>query len=82
MRKFNTDLALETNETGKIKIMITFIIDTDGKPVNIEATGGPEILNKHAIEVVGLLPTLTPANKDGKPVNVSYKLPFTFFVAN
>ena len=82
MRKFNTDLALETNETGKIKIMITFIIDTEGKPVNIEATGGPELLNKHAIEVVGLLPTLTPATKDDKTVNVSYKRPFTFFIAN
>ncbi len=82
MRKFNTDLALETNETGKIEIMITFIMDTDGKAINIEATGGPELLNKHAIEVVGLLPTLTPATKDDKPVNVSYKLPFTFFVAN
>lgn len=82
MRKFNTDLALDVNETGKIKIMITFIIDSEGKAINIEATGGPEILNKHAIEVVGLLPTLTPATKDDKPVNVSYKLPFTFFIAN
>ncbi len=82
MRKFNTDLALDVNETGKIKIMITFIIDAEGKAINIEATGGPEILNKHAIEVVGLLPTLTPATKDDKPVNVSYKLPFTFFIAN
>ncbi|APY07566.1 hypothetical protein BWZ20_04310 [Winogradskyella sp. J14-2] len=82
MRKFNVDLASKIQESGKIKILITFIIDTEGKAINIKATGGPEILNKHAIEIVGLLPTLTPATKDDKPVNVSYKLPFTFFIAN
>ncbi|WP_405293037.1 energy transducer TonB [Algibacter sp. Ld11] len=80
MRKFNTDLASDVGLTGKIKIMINFIIDTNGKPVNIEATGGPDIMNKNAIEVIGLLPNLKPGMKDGKPINVSYKMPLTFQV--
>lgn len=79
-RKFNTDLAAEANVTGKIRINIEFVIDTSGKPINITASGGPELLNQNAIEVIGLLPNLKPGMKDGKPINVSYKMPLTFQV--
>jgi hypothetical protein len=82
MRKFNTDLAAEVGLTGKIKIMIEFVIDTNGKPININATGGPEIMNQNAIEVIGLLPNLEPGTKQGKPINVSYKMPLNFIVAD
>ena len=58
------------------------MIDTNGKPINITATGGPEIMNKNAIEVIGLLPNLKPGTKDGKPINVSYKMPLMFQVAD
>ena len=78
MRKFNTDLAGDVGLTGRIKIMIEFIIDTKGKPVNINATGGPEIMNQNAIDVIGLLPNLKPGIKDGEPINVSYKMPLIF----
>ena len=81
-RKFNTDLAADVGLTGKVKIMIEFVIDTNGKPINITATGGPEIMNKNAIEVIGLLPNLKPGTKDGKPINVSYKMPLMFQVAD
>ncbi len=79
-RKFNTDLAAEANVTGKIRINIEFVIDTSGKPINITASGGPELLNQNAIEVIGLFPNLKPGMKDGKPINVSYKMPLTFQV--
>lgn len=82
MRKFNTDLAAEVGLTGKIKIMIEFVIDTNGKPININATGGPEIMNQNAIEVIGLLPNLEPGTKEGKPINVSYKMPLNFMIAD
>jgi len=78
MRKFNTSLAGDVGLTGRVKIRIEFIIDTNGKPVNINATGGPEIMNQNAIEVIGLLPDLKPGMKDGEPINVSYKMPLIF----
>lgn len=77
-KKFNTDLAADVAITGKIKINIEFIINTSGKPINITANGGPEIMNQNAIEVIGLLPDLKPATKNGKPVNISYKMPLIF----
>ncbi|AXP79500.1 Gram-negative bacterial tonB protein [Mariniflexile rhizosphaerae] len=82
MRKFNTDLAADVELTGKIKIMIEFVIDTNGKPININAAGGPEIMNQNAIEVIGLLPNLEPGTKEGKPINVSYKMPLNFIIAD
>ena len=81
-RKFNLDLLGEVKQTGKVKIMITFIIDTDGKAINIEATGGPDILNENAVDVIGLLPNFKPATKDGEPINVSCKMPLQFFIAD
>lgn len=81
-RKFNTDLASEIGIKGKIKINIEFLIDTDGKPININANGGPEIMNKNAIEVIGLLPDLKPGTLNGKPINVLYKIPLIFQVAH
>ena len=82
MRKFNTDLAAEVGLTGKVKIMIEFVIDTNGKAINITANGGPEIMNQNAIDVIGILPNLKPATKNGEPINVSYKLPLNFYVAD
>lgn len=81
-RKFNTDLAAEVDVTGKIKINIEFVIDTNGRPINITANGGPEIMNQNAIEVIGLLPDLKPGTNKGKPVNVLYKMPLVFQIAN
>ena len=62
--------------------MIEFIIDTNGKPINITASGGPEIMNQNAIDVIGLLPNLRPGTKNGKPINVSYKMPLVFQIAD
>jgi hypothetical protein len=81
-RKFNTDLAADVDVTGKIKINIEFVIDTNGRPINITANGGPEIMNQNAIEVIGLLPDLKPGTNNGKPVNVLYKMPLVFQIAN
>lgn len=78
VRNFNTDLAAEIGLTGTLKILIEFIIDENGKPVNIHAYGGPKIMTQNAIEVIGLLPDLKPGIRDGKPVNVSYELPIVF----
>jgi hypothetical protein len=82
VRKFNIGLAADIGLTGKVKIMIEFVIDTNGKAININATGGPGIMNQNAIEVIGLLPDLKPGTKDGTPINVLYKMPLMFQVAD
>ncbi|CAH8282056.1 TonB-like protein [Mariniflexile fucanivorans] len=82
IRKFNTNLAQEANVTGRIRINIEFVIDINGKPINITANGGPKIMNENAIEVIGLLPNLKAGTKNGKPVNVLYKMPLVFQIAN
>jgi hypothetical protein len=79
-RKFNTELASEVGISGKIRIMNEFVIDVEGNPINITASGGPEIMNQNAIDVIGVLPKLKPGMKDGKPINVSYKMPLLFQV--
>lgn len=81
-KKFNINLASELGLSGKIKIDIEFVIDTDGKPINITANGGPEIMNQNAIEVIGLLPDFKSETKNGKPVNVLYKLPLIFRITD
>ncbi len=79
-RNFKTELASEVGISGKIRIMIEFIIDVEGNPINITASGGPEILNQNAIDVIAVLPKFKPGMKDGKPINVSYKLPLLYQV--
>ena len=39
-----------------------------------------EILKKEMTRVIGKLPQLTPATKGGKPVSVSFVLPFNYKV--
>ncbi len=77
-RKFNVELAPELGLTGRIRIDVTFIIDKEGKPKDINATGGPEIMNQEAIEVIQNLPQLTPASQNGETVEIIYKLPILF----
>ncbi len=81
-KKFNTELAGDLGIVGKIRIELEFIIDKNGKVVNITATGGPELMNQNAMDVISILPNLEPATQNGEKVNVSYKLPILFHVAN
>lgn len=77
-RKFNTTLVSDLGLTGLIRIDITFVIDKEGKPKNISASGGPEIINQHAVEVIQNLPQLTPATQNDEVVEIAYKMPVVF----
>jgi hypothetical protein len=79
-RKFNSEFVSEDGISKKIRIEIEFIIDAEGKPINITASGGPETLNQSAIGVIAILPKFKPGMKDGKPINVLYKLPLIYQV--
>jgi hypothetical protein len=82
MRTFNTDLVADVDTSGTIKFNIDFVIDVDGKPINIIVNGGPEIMNQNLIDVISSLPALKPGTKHGKPIKVSYEMPFTLRIAD
>lgn len=79
-RKLNTDLVSELGLTGFVKIEVTFTIDKEGRSKNISATGGPEIMNQNAVEVIETLPQLSPAMNNGELVEVFYKVPIAFSI--
>lgn len=79
-RKFNTGLATETGVQGKMRIEVNFVIDTEGKVINITASGGPDIMNREAVNVIASLPQLEPGSIGEQTVNVAYTLPITFHV--
>lgn len=80
---FKTELAQELGlDAGKKKVYVQFKIDKTGEIVNIRARGPHARLEKEAIRVVTLLPSMTPGKQRRKPVNVSYTLPITLQVVN
>lgn len=80
---FKTELAQELGlDAGKKKVYVQFKIDKTGEITNIRARGPHARLEKEAIRVVHLLPSMTPGKQRRKPVNVSYTLPITLQVVN
>ena len=78
--KISNDLGLPN---GTVKIYVIFKIDTDGNIFNAQARAPHPALEKEALMVVNLIPTLEkPGYIDGKPVIVPYSLPITFKVEN
>ena len=79
-KNYDTGLASRLGLTGTTKINIECIIDTDGNPVNISASGGPEVMNAHAVEIMSQLPQSIPAMQNAKSVPVQFKTSVTFIV--
>jgi hypothetical protein len=82
-RKFDVGLAAELGlPTGRYKIEIIFYISKEGDIVNIVAKSAYPELNEEAVRVINSIPKfLTPAIKDGKPVELKYGLPIRFIIA-
>lgn len=81
-RNFNTDLANELGLTGKQRIIVTFVIDQQGKVTNIKAQANHPRLETEAQRVVAKLPIFIPATHKGKNVSVKYSLPITFVIVD
>jgi TonB family protein len=61
------------------KVMVTFVVDSDGNTTNIRvAEGLDETLDKVAVYVVSNFPKWKPGRQRGKPVDVSYTVPVVF----
>jgi len=60
-------------------VFISFIIDKDGMPTELEVLRSPdERLSANALEVVGKMPAWTPGKQDGEPVKVQYNSPISY----
>jgi protein TonB len=80
-KNYNTNLSQDLGLTpGKKKVYVIFKIDKNGHVTNARARGPHARLEKEALRVVNLLPTLTPGKQRGIPVAVSYTLPITLHV--
>ena len=80
-RKFNTGLAGDLGlSPGKKRVFVQFKIDKTGKIVDVRARGPHKRLEKEAMRVVNLLPSMTPGKQRGRPVGVKYTLPITLLV--
>ena len=60
-------------------VMINFVVNSNGKPVKAKVIKAldPQ-LDGLALNIIGQLPDWKPGSNNGKPVNVSYTIPFRF----
>ena len=71
------EIAKENGVTGKV--FIQFVINKDGKVVDVEVLRGVDpYLDKEAKRVVSDMPAWTPGKQRGKTVKVSFQLPINF----
>jgi protein TonB len=61
------------------RVWIAFVIDQKGyaDEVWVERSVDP-LLDQEALRVIKMLPRMTPATVDGKPVNLRYSIPINF----
>lgn len=61
------------------KVMVTFVVDSDGNTTNIRVVKGlDETLDKVAVYVVSNFPKWKPGRQRGRPIDVSYTIPVVF----
>lgn len=70
-------LAQENNIQGRV--ICQFVVNTDGKIVNVTVVRGVEAsLDAEAVRVIKSMPAWTPGKQGGKNVRVKYTLPIRF----
>ncbi|MCQ2350962.1 MAG: energy transducer TonB [Paludibacteraceae bacterium] len=70
-------LAQENNIQGRV--ICQFVVNTDGKIVNVEVVRGVEAsLDAEAVRVIKSMPAWKPGKQGGKNVRVKYTLPIRF----
>lgn len=84
-KNFNGDIANDLNlAEGDHKIRSIIKIDATGKAsvIRVDAPNQEVALEKEIIRVIDKLPQMTPATKNGNPVNVSFILPVNFKIGD
>ena len=70
------ELAQEQGIQGRVSAM--FIVDAEGKVVDIQLRGPHKLLEKETERILSKLPQMQSGKQDGKSVNVAYSIPITF----
>ena len=73
--KFPKEYKAEDKGT---KVIVTFIINEEGKPEIKEVTGGKPYLQEEAKRNILQIPEMKPGMLGGKPRAIQYKVPFNF----
>lgn len=60
------------------KSIVSFVINEEGKPEIIKVEGSQTALNEEAKRIILSIPRMKPGELAGKPIQVKYKVPFTF----
>lgn len=68
--------AINKNIQGRV--IVSYIIDVDGKIVNVSAKGADLNLQNEAIRIISILPKMKPGIQNGIPVRVKHVTPITF----
>ena len=77
----NENYKFPKNEKGEFirgKTTVSFVINEKGEVAKVTAAGPIEAINKEAIRIVKLFPKMKPGHSGGTPIEVKYKMPFTF----
>lgn len=68
--------AYKNNDQGRV--IVDFVINTEGKVEIVSTSGGSEALQAEARRNILQIPQMKPGMLAGKPKAISYKVPFTF----
>ncbi|RYC50624.1 M56 family metallopeptidase [Flagellimonas olearia] len=73
----------EAQEKGiQGRVAVIFIIDANGKIVDIRKRGPHELLENEAVRIIEKLPQVQPGKQNGNAVNVAFSVPITFQLEN
>ncbi len=75
---FNQDLLYEIKDAKTVEMLITFVINTDGKLSDIKIQSSYNQLNEAMKKVLLQLPGIKPAQVENNPVSMQYQLPVSF----
>jgi hypothetical protein len=79
-RKFNNSLLDKIKRKGKIRMLCSYKVDTDGTIVDVKVKAPYLFLAKEVEKNIKEFPKVTaPAYQNGKAVKVGYTFPFTVF---
>lgn len=60
------------------KVLVSFVINSEGNVVEIEAKGPDKRLEFEAYRIISLLPKMVPGKQKGRPVRVPFIIPITY----
>lgn len=77
-KNFNLNIASELGIKGRQKIYVSYIINKEGKVINIASRASHPKIEEEAKRVISQLPQFVPGIHEGEAVNVACSLPIIF----